>query len=230
MGEAIACSTSDLGVAVGASTHCPHRRAELTYGCEEDRHACNYKGSADERVGACLSSRMRPSSNLARAPRSALDKAYPVKDAGLLWCPIWDRCPRRRCRREPFTWENGSARSCFGCALQLVQCQENHATRLSRGCIETGACGSRQDRSYDSKHLKLKFEEFDDGCYKRVRRGLRRAKSDWTVGACASAERLLFRQTTSSGGCRRRENTSRRLVFMAAKGRAPYGRRASRPG
>src|SRR5438045_5945272 len=90
--------------------HCPHRRADLSYGFVEERGIrCNYHGWLMDESGRCIE---QPYDDLvnprSRAKERCSTTAYPMKEcAGLLWTymgpqpapelPVW----------EPFTWENG---------------------------------------------------------------------------------------------------------------------------
>ena len=125
-----------------------------------------------------------------RAKERCTTKAYPVKEcAGLLWAylgpqpvpelPVW----------EPFTWENGFREVVLSdVPCNWFQCQENscdpvhfewmHDNWSLRLAGKTGP--------YASKHLKLKFEEFDYGfLYKRVREDFDERNPYWTVGRVA---------------------------------------------
>ena len=84
--------------------HCPHRRADMSYGFAEDRGLrCSYHGWQFDETGCCLhqpfEERAHPH---ARFKEKVAIKAYPVEaKAGLLWAymgpppaplvPDWDR-------------------------------------------------------------------------------------------------------------------------------------------
>src|ERR687887_1755765 len=109
--------------------HCPHRRADMSYGWVEDCGIrCNYHGWKFDESGACVH---QPFEEIAHPDARFKDrvriKAYPVEaKAGLLWTymgpapaplvPTW----------EPFTWENGFVQIVFAeIPCNWVQCQEN---------------------------------------------------------------------------------------------------------
>jgi 5,5'-dehydrodivanillate O-demethylase len=109
--------------------HCPHRRADLTYGIVEDCGLrCNYHGWLFDETGKCLH---QPFEETAHPDGTFKDrtviKSYPVEaKAGLIWaylgpqpaplCPTW----------EPFTWENGFVQIVFSTVpCNWLQCQEN---------------------------------------------------------------------------------------------------------
>ena len=183
----------DLGGRFGLlDRHCPHRRADLSYGFVEDTGIrCNYHGWLMDETGRCLEQPYDDTVNpRSRAKERCSAKAYPVKEcAGLLWAymgpqpvpelPVW----------EPFTWENGFREIVLSeVPCNWFQCQENscdpvhfewmHDNWSLRLAGKTGP--------YAARHLKLKFEEFDYGfIYKRVREDSDERNPYWTVGRIA---------------------------------------------
>src|SRR5262249_39894942 len=143
--------------------HCPHRRADLSYGfVEETGLRCNYHGWLMDESGRCLEQPyddiVNPSS---RAKERCSTKAYPVKEcAGLLWTymgpqpmpelPVW----------EPFTWENGFREIVLSdVPCNWFHCQENSCDPVHFEWMHenwslrlSGKAGP-----YAGKHLKLKF-------------------------------------------------------------------------
>ena len=109
--------------------HCPHRRADLSYGWVEDCGLrCHYHGWRWEHTGRCLEQPFEESAHpQARFKDRVRIKAYPVEaKAGLLWTylgpppaplvPTW----------EPFTWGNGFVQIVFSeVTCNWFQCQEN---------------------------------------------------------------------------------------------------------
>ena len=172
--------------------HCPHRRADLSYGFVEERGIrCNYHGWLMDESGRCIE---QPYDDIvnpgSRARERCTTTAYPVKEcAGLLWTymgpqpmpelPVW----------EPFTWENGFREIVLSdVPCNWLQCQENSCDPVHFEWMHdnwslrlAGKAGP-----YASKHLKLKFEEFDHGfIYKRVREDSDEHNPYWTVGRVA---------------------------------------------
>ena len=172
--------------------HCPHRRADLSYGWVEDGGIrCSYHGWLFEASGRCIE---QPFDDIAnpgtRLKERCAVKAYPVRPlAGLLWAymgpdpapelPVW----------EPFTWANGFV-EVVGCDVPCnwLQAQENsidpvhfewmHDNWLVRMKGEGG--------SYSAKHLKLAFDEFEFGFqYRRIREGMTEADPMWQTGRVA---------------------------------------------
>lgn len=172
--------------------HCPHRRADLSYGwVEQTGIRCSYHGWLFDSAGRCIE---QPYDDIAnpgtRLKERCAARAYPVRPlAGLLWAymgpdpapelPVW----------EPFTWTNGFAEVVIvDVPCNWLQCQENsidpvhfewmHDNWLVR---MRGAPGP-----YAPKHLKLNFDEFEFGFqYKRIREGMTEDDPMWTTGRVA---------------------------------------------
>ena len=179
--------------------HCPHRRADLTYGfVEKNGLRCSYHGWLYNCGGACVE---QPFEDTVTPAGSHRDKiritAYPVEaKAGLLWAylgpdpaplvPTW----------EPFTWANGFRQIVFTeVPCNWFQCQENsidpvhfewqHANWRIRASGATGP--------YSPKHLRIDFEEFDWGfTYKRIREDTDERNPLWTVGRTCLWPNALF--------------------------------------
>ena len=88
--------------------HCPHRRADMSYGFVEDCGLrCNYHGWLFDETGRCIEQPFEEIANpKARFKDRVRIKAYKVEaKAGLLWAymgpkPMWiGTAPRRRSRR-----------------------------------------------------------------------------------------------------------------------------------
>ena len=233
----------DLGGRFGLlDRHCPHRRADLSYGLvEETRHPLQLSRLADGRDRRLHRAALRGHRQSALARQGALRiKAYPVQEcAGLLWAyhgpaagaraaglgavHLGERLPRDRARRR---------------ALQLVpvpgELHRPGALRMDARELERAARAARPAPTAP-KHLKLKFEEFDHGfIYKRVREDSdeRNPQLDGRARR-AVAERLLSRQPLRVARAgRRREHALRRVVLHArAEGaRALRARQRCRPG
>ncbi len=120
----------DLGGRYGlVDRHCPHRRADLSYGfVEETGIRCNYHGWLMDEAGRCIEQPYDDTVNPnSRAKERCTTTAYPVKEcAGLLFAymgpqpvpelPVW----------EPFTWENGFREVVLSdIPCNWFQCQEN---------------------------------------------------------------------------------------------------------
>jgi 5,5'-dehydrodivanillate O-demethylase len=110
MGEDLVLYKDNAGNYGLVDRHCPHRRADMSYGWVEDCGIrCNYHGWKFDQTGACIHQPFEEVAHPdARFKERITIKAYPVEErAGLLWAymgplpapevPVW----------EPFTWGNG---------------------------------------------------------------------------------------------------------------------------
>jgi len=178
----------DLGGRYGlVDRHCPHRRADLSYGMvEEIGIRCNYHGWLMDEAGRVVEQPYDDIVNPGRGKRCTT-KAYPVKEcAGLLFAymgpqpapelPIW----------EPFTWENGFREVVISnIPCNWFQCQENSCDPVHFEWMHENwnTRLNGETAPYSAKHLKLVFEEFDYGfLYRRVREGQREGDPVWTIG------------------------------------------------
>ena len=183
----------DLGGTFGlVDRHCPHRRADLSYGFVENCGIrCNYHGWLFDENGNC---REQPFEDVANPDAHFRDKvttaAYPVElKGGLVWAymgplpvpllPDW----------EPFHWDNGFVQivtSTIPC--NWLQCQENsidpvHFEWMHRNwTVRLGdALGP-----YGKKHTRIDFKEFDYGfTYHRLMEDMPEDHERWTVGRIA---------------------------------------------
>jgi len=170
--------------------HCPHRRADMSYGwVEAPGIRCSYHGWRFDESGRCLEQPYEDTANPKPSKAGCDIKAYPVRElAGLLWAylgpapapelPVW----------EPFNWQNGFREIVLAdVPCNWFQCQENSIDPVHFEWMHDN--WSNRLRGGDDnapKHLKLKFEEFDHGfIYKRVREGQSEQDRYWTVGRVA---------------------------------------------
>ncbi len=179
--------------------HCPHRRADLSYGYVEDCGLrCNYHGWRFDATGRCLEQPFEDTVNPDTRARDGVRlKAYPVEvKAGLVWAylgplpaplvPTW----------EPFTWANGFVQIVLSeIPCNWFQCQENSIDPIHFEWMHDNwggrLRGANQKRA--PKHLKIDFEEFDWGLvYRRVREGGDERHPLWTVGRVCLWPNALF--------------------------------------
>lgn len=169
--------------------HCAHRRADMSYGfVEQVGLRCNYHGWLYDETGQCIEQPYEDTAhpNTRLKERCKL-KAYPVKElAGMLWAymgpqpvpelPVW----------EPFTWENGFREVVVSdVPCNWFQCQENSCDPVHFEWMHDNWSIrlKNEKKPYASKHLQVKFEEFDYGfLYKRIREGANENDLLWTVG------------------------------------------------
>jgi 5,5'-dehydrodivanillate O-demethylase len=186
--------------------HCPHRRADLSYGFVEDAGIrCNYHGWCFDEAGRCLEQPFEDiaSRDSARDDTQARfrDKvtiaSYPVEvKAGLVWAYLGPQPAPLIPNYEPFLWQNGFVQIVTSeIPCNWFQCQENsidpvhfewmHRNWSIRLRGETGP--------YAPRHLKLAFDEFDWGhTYRRVTEDAGEDDELWTVGRVCLWPNALF--------------------------------------
>ena len=172
--------------------HCPHRRADLSYGyVEACGLRCNYHGWVFGPDGRCLEQPYDDVANpAARFKDRITARAYPVKAlGGLLWTYMGPEPAPLLPDWEPFSWKNGFTQIVFAeVPCNWLQCQENsidpvhfewmHSNWSVRLKGDTGPYGPR--------HLKVAFEEFEHGLiYKRIREDTDEMSDLWAVGRVA---------------------------------------------
>jgi nitrite reductase/ring-hydroxylating ferredoxin subunit len=94
--------------------HCPHRRADLSYGyVEKTGLRCNYHGWLMNETGACIEQPFEDTVNPNnRLKERCSTKAYPVRALrGLLWAYMGPQPAPELPVYEAFTWENGFVES-----------------------------------------------------------------------------------------------------------------------
>ena len=188
LGEDLALYRDKSGNYGLVDQHCPHRRADLTYGFVEERGLrCNYHGWLFDHTGRCLH---QPFEETLHPEGSFRDKvrikAYQVQEkAGLLWAymgprpapllPDWNRYHSRGFKQI--------ATSEIPC--NWFQCQENSIDPVhfewlhdNWSRVLRGADGPRAPA-----HQRLGFDEFDHGfVYRRIREDTTENDELWTTG------------------------------------------------
>jgi 5,5'-dehydrodivanillate O-demethylase oxygenase subunit len=190
----------DLGGRFGlVDRHCPHRRADLSYGfVEECGLRCNYHGWLFSKDGRCLE---QPYDDLAHPEARFKDKvrigAYPVEaKGGLLWAYLGPQPAPLVPNWEPFTFENVFVQIVFSeVPCNWLQCQENsidpvHFEWMHRNWSLRLGGGTGP---YAPRHRKLAFDEFPYGfVYKRVTEDIDESDPLWTVGRVCLWPNALF--------------------------------------
>ncbi len=179
--------------------HCPHRRADLSYGfVEPNGIRCNYHGWCFDHTGACVE---QPFEDLANPEARFRERvrigSYPVERVGgMLWAYLGPLPAPLLPNYEPFLWENGFAQIVFSeIPCNWFQCQENsidpvHFEWMHRNW-STRLRGERGP--YAPRHLKVAFEEFDWGhVYRRVTEDAGEEDELWTVGRVCLWPNALF--------------------------------------
>jgi 5,5'-dehydrodivanillate O-demethylase oxygenase subunit len=194
----------DLSGAFGLiDRHCPHRRADLSYGfVEQCGLRCNYHGWRFDNTGQCIE---QPWEDVAAPEARFKDKihikAYPVEaKAGLLWAYLGPQPAPLVPDWEPFSWQNGFVQIVFAdVPCNWLQCQENSIDPLHfewmhmNWSVRLGLGGKDKSGPYSPRHLKLEFEEFDYGfVYRRLREGMTERDSMWTTGRVCLWPNALF--------------------------------------
>jgi 5,5'-dehydrodivanillate O-demethylase len=179
--------------------HCPHRRADLSYGWVEERGLrCHYHGWLWDGSGRCLA---QPFEEIAHPEARFKDRvritAYPVEaKAGLLWAYLGPAPAPLVPTWEPFTWANGFVQIVFAeIPCNWFQCQENsidpvHFEWLHShwGRVLAGATGERPPA-----HVRVAFDEFEYGfTYRRILEGQSEQDELWTVGRVCLWPNCLF--------------------------------------
>ena len=167
--------------------HCPHRRADLSYGTVEACGLrCSYHGWLFDADGRCLA---QPFEEIARPDARFKDKirvaSYPVEaKAGVLWAylgplpaplvPDWD-----------LYHQNGYKQVVFAeVPCNWFQGQENSIDPIHFEWLHSKWSASLAgDGSRAPTHVKIAFREFDWGfTYHRVRADTTEDDELWTVG------------------------------------------------
>ena len=180
--------------------HCPHRRADMSYGfVEACGLRCNYHGWLFDETGRCTE---QPFEDIAHPEARYKDrvtiKAYEVEaKAGLLWAylgpdpaplvPTW----------EPFTWTNGFKQIVISeIPCNWFQCQENSIDPVHFEWLHTNwsrILRGQTDGARPPTHLKIGFDEFEFGfTYRRILEGQSEDDELWTVGRMCLWPNCLF--------------------------------------
>jgi len=179
--------------------HCPHRRADMSYGwVEASGIRCSYHGWRYDETGACIDQPYEDTTSPKPSKAGCEIKAYPVREcAGLLWAymgplpaplvPTW----------EPFTWSNGFVQVVLSeIPCNWFQCQENSIDPVhfewlhdTWGQVLRGQVNGKKPPT----HLQIGFDEFEYGfTYRRVREGQPENSELWTVGRVCLWPNCLF--------------------------------------
>ncbi len=179
--------------------HCPHRRADLSFGfAEECGLRCAYHGWHFDAQGRCLE---QPYDDTAHPEAKLKDqvrvKAYPVEECGgLLWAYLGPQPAPCLPRWEFFFWKNGFRQIVLSeLPCNWLQCQENSIdpvhTEWQHRNWEIRHAG--KDGPYSETHRKVGFEEFDYGfTYKRVMEAGTDTDPLWTIGRVCLWPYALF--------------------------------------
>lgn len=188
MGEDLVCYRDKDGNYGLVDRHCPHRRADMSYGFVEDVGLrCNYHGWLFDHTGRCLHQPFEETTHPeGRFKDKVWIKAYPVEEkAGMLWAylgpqpapllPDWSMFYARGFKQVvlseiPCNW---------------LQCQENSIDPVHFEWLHSNwsMVLRGQDGPRAPTHLRLGFDEFDHGfVYRRIREDTTEHDELWTTG------------------------------------------------
>lgn len=199
LGEDLVCYRDRSGTFGLLGRHCPHRRADLSYGWVEDRGLrCGYHGWCFDEAGHCTAQPYEDGVGQNDRFRGSIrHRAYRVEaKAGLLFAYLGPEPAPLVPTWEPFTWENGFVQvvlSEVGC--NWLQCQDNSIDPVHFEWLhDTWPDRLRGDYGRAApRHLKLAFDEFEFGfTYRRVREGFDESSELWTVGRTCLWPNALF--------------------------------------
>ena len=198
MGEDLALYKDKSGTYGLVDLHCPHRRADLSYGIVEDCGLrCNYHGWAFNERGDCIDQPFEemahPQANFKERVRI---KAYKVQaKAGLLWAYLGpDPVP------ELWDWDVFHDRGYKQVVISEIPCnwlqgQENSIDPVHFEWLHSNwsIVLKGQDGPYSPTHLKVGFDEFEWGyIYRRVRADTDEDNELWTVGRVCLWPQCLY--------------------------------------
>lgn len=179
--------------------HCPHRRADLSYGfVEQCGLRCNYHGWLMDHEGRCIEQPFEETLTPGGVGKARIrTAAYPVEEkAGLLWAYMGPQPAPLVPNYEPFLWPHGFRQIVFSeLECNWFQCQENSIDPVHFEWMHDNWSvrlkGS--EGPYAPRHLKVDFEEFDWGiAYRRLREGNSETSELWTVGRVCLWPYALF--------------------------------------
>ena len=223
--------------------HCPHRRADLSYGfVEECGIRCNYHGWRFDESGGC---REQPFEDTANPEARFRDKVRTPRirssrKAGSLWAYLGPQPAPLLPNLEPFSWKNGFVQIVFSHdPVQLAavsgELDRPHALRVDAPQLDLAP--ERQERRTALPHLQIDFKEFECGfIYHRLHgRNGRRTIERWTVPARIALWPNCLGPNAAHRVARpdrRREHAQRRCGTSPASraNASPTSRERSRPG
>lgn len=187
MGEDLVLYKDRSGTYGLLALHCPHRRADLSYGfVEECGLRCSYHGWAFDEAGNCLSAPFEDSSSGTTRFRQQIHQpAYPVEEkAGLLFaymgpdpaplCPTW----------ESFTWPNGFAQIVLApLDCNWLQAAENNIDPVHFEWLHSNWSLAQAGKPpHSPAHVRIEVDEWEFGFgYKRILEGGSEADQNWTL-------------------------------------------------
>ena len=178
--------------------HCPHRRADMSYGfVEKCGIRCNYHGWLYDQEGHCIE---QPFDDVAVPEARFKDKIeiknYPIEvKAGLVWAYLGPAPAPLVPNWEPFTWQHGFVQVVIShIPCNWFQCQENSIDPVHFEWMHRNwSARLKGGFDYAPRHVKLGFDEFEYGfVYRRVTEDADETDPLWTVGRCCLWPNALF--------------------------------------
>jgi 5,5'-dehydrodivanillate O-demethylase oxygenase subunit len=188
MGEDLVLYKDRSGTYGLLALHCPHRRADLSYGfVEECGLRCNYHGWAFDEKGNCIAQPFEDIiSDTTRFRDSIKQPAYPVEEkAGLLFAYLGPLPAPLLPNWESFGWENGFAQIVLApLECNWLQAAENNIDPVhfewlhnNWSKVQVGQTGP-----YAPRHLKIDFDVWEYGFgYKRILENSTEADVGWAM-------------------------------------------------
>lgn len=169
--------------------HCPHRRADLSYGfVEKNGLRCSYHGWTVNETGNVVAipydDIVNPESRIKSSCKST---SYPVRElAGMLWAYMGPAPAPELPVLEPFTRTQGFMEVVISdIPCNWLQCQENSIDPVHFEWLHDNWPAQLRGNTgnYAAKHLQVAFEEFEYGLtYRRLREGMKETDQMWTIG------------------------------------------------
>jgi 5,5'-dehydrodivanillate O-demethylase len=171
--------------------HCPHRRADLSYGfVEECGLRCNYHGWRYDETGRCVE---QPFEDTAHPEARFRDKvrarAYPVRELrGLLFAYLGPEPAPLLPNWEPFSWTDGYVQVITAkVPCNWFQGQENSIDPVHFEWMHSNwSRRLKGQNGYAPRHTRIEFREFEHGfTYHRLVEGMSEEHERWKTGRVA---------------------------------------------
>ena len=208
--------------------HCPHRRADLSYGWVEADGGlrCSYHGWLFDTQGRCIG---QPYEQIAHPDAAFKDKvrakAYHAEaKAGLVWAYIGDE-PAPELWDWDRYYDRGYKQVVFSTVpCNWLQCQENSIDPVHFEWLHSNwSLRLKGSGDFSPTHTRVGFDEFEFGFrYLRIREDTDEEDELWKVGRVCLWPNALYTGTLRMARAhRRREHAERGVVHRPGSGRPP---------
>ncbi len=177
--------------------HCPHRRADMSYGIPDACGLrCSYHGWLFDRGGNCIEQPFEDVAALESPFKNKVKtKAYPVQaKAGLLWAYLGPSPAP-----ELWDWDIYHANAYkqiiyYEVPCNWLQCQENSIDPIHFEWLHLNwSATQRGSTAASRRHVKLDFKEFEFGfTYHRLLENAPEDDALWTIGRVCLWPNCLF--------------------------------------